>query len=282
MAGTVIKSSGMSEVFDKQKLADSLMRSGAPPEVAMDIADKVEKKISPLADTKTIYRMAKKYLRRYNKASGIKYSLKKALYALGPAGYHFEQYVARILRGHGYSAETNLMMEGFCVNHEVDVLGSREDEHFVIECKYHGTAGKPTDVKIALYVHSRFEDIRKACELKKGHGAKVHKGWLITNTRCTSDAIKYGECTGLMITSWKYPAAESLEKMIETKKLYPVTILPSASKRHLAALFKNEFILARDIAGMDESEFVEKSGIEADAAVAIKREADLICPCPPL
>jgi hypothetical protein len=137
-------------------------------------------------------------------------------------------------------------------------------------------------VKIALYVHSRFEDIRKACELKKGHGAKVHKGWLITNTRCTSDAIKYGECTGLMITSWKYPAAESLEKMIETKKLYPVTILPSASKRHLAALFKNEFILARDIAGMDESEFVEKSGIEADAAVAIKREADLICPCPPL
>jgi hypothetical protein len=280
MADTVIKSSGASEEFDRQKLEDSLRRSGATPEAAADIADRVEKKISPPADTKTIYRLARKYLRRHNKASGIRYSLKKALYAMGPAGYRFEQYVARILKGHGYSAETNLIMRGFCVNHEVDVLGSRDDEHFVIECKYHGTAGKPTDVKTALYVHSRFEDIRKACELIPGHSAKVHKGWLITNTRCTSDAIKYGECTGLMITSWKYPDKESLEKMIEEHKLYPVTILPSASKRHLSVLFKNDFVLAQDIAEMEEHEFIRRSGIEADTAIAIKHEADLLCPCP--
>jgi Holliday junction resolvase-like predicted endonuclease len=231
--------------------------------------------------TKDIYRMAKKLLKKYNLATGMRYSLKKAISALGPSGYPFERYVARILKDHGYSVEVGLIINGYCVKHEVDILAKNGDEHFVIECKYHSNGGKPTDVKVALYVQSRFHDIKKAFELTPEHGHDVHQGWLVTNKRCTTDAIKYAECVGLRIISWRYPKTGSLEKMIEEKRLYPVTILPSARRKFLETLFMNNFILAQDIADIDEAAFLRKSGVDQRAARAIKREADEICPCTP-
>jgi len=55
--------------------------------------------------------------------------------------------------------------------------------------------------------------------------------------------------------------------------------LPSARRRSLETLFANNFILAQDIADIDEDFFVKKSGIDHITARAIKREADKICPC---
>lgn len=281
MAITILKASGEPEEFDREKLASSLVRSGSPADLAEDIAEEVAKKVLPSMKTKEIYRMAKKMLKQYNLAAGMRYSLKKAISVLGPSGYPFEQYIARILKGHGYSAEVGRVVNGYCVRHEVDVLAKDGDKHFVIECKYHSDGGKATDVKVALYIHSRFNDIKKAFELTPEHGHDVHQGWLVTNTRCTTDAIRYAECVGLRIISWRYPERGSLEKMIEEKRLYPVTILPSARRKFLEALFRNNFILAQDIADIDEELFLRKSGIDERTARAIKREADAICPCTP-
>jgi hypothetical protein len=278
---SILKASGQPEDFDISKLVNSLIRAGAPADVAEEIAREVATKILPSMRTKEIYRMAKKLLRRYNVATGMRYSLKKAISDLGPSGYPFERYVARILKEHGYSVEVGRVIEGYCVTHEVDVLAKNGDKHFVIECKYHSNGGKPTDVKVALYIHSRFNDIKKAFELAPGHKQEVHQGWLVTNTRCTTDAIRYAECVGLRIISWRYPRTGSLEKMIEEKRLYPVTVLPSARRKFLEVLFRNDFILAQDIADSDEEFFLRKSGIDPKTARALKREADQICPCTP-
>ncbi|MEW6110099.1 MAG: restriction endonuclease [Nitrospirota bacterium] len=275
----ITKSSGLTEEFDIRKLSNSLMRSGAPPEVADEIAAKVQEKISPLFRTKDIYRLARKLLKHYNLASGMKYSLKKALFALGPSGYPFEKYVARILDAHGYSAMVGQFIEGYCVKHEVDVVASKGNEHYFIECKYHSNGGKATDVKVAMYIHSRFLDIKKACELMPEHADTVHNGWLVTNTRCTSDAVKYAECVGLKMLSWGYPEKESLQKMIELKRLYPVTILPAARKKYLETLIKNDIILAQDIADLDEMTFLKKSGLDPNTSKILKKQADELCPC---
>jgi hypothetical protein len=279
MAITILKESGLPEEFDIQKLANSLIRSGTPADVADDIAKEVAKKVVPSTKTRDIYRLARKLLRQYNLAAGMRYSLKKAISELGPTGYPFERYFARVLKGHGYSAEVGRIVNGYCVQHEVDILAKNSSGNFIIECKYHSNGGKPTDVKIALYVHSRFNDIKKARELDPEHGTDVHQGWLVTNTRCTTDAIKYAECVGLKIISWRYPETGSLEKLIEDKRLYPATILPSARRKSLETLFANNFILAQDIADIDEESFLRKSGIDHKTALAIKREADNICPC---
>ena len=276
---TITKSTGQKEKFDVRKLTDSLVRSGAPRDVAFEIAAKVAREMPPGSHTKAIYRMARRLLKKYSAVSGMKYSLKKALSSLGPSGYPFEKYMARVLRSHGYKAEVNKIIKGYCVSHEVDVVASRENEFAFVECKYHINGGTATDVKVALYVHSRFEDIRKVFVKTPGKEDAVYQGWLVTNTRCTTDAIQYAECAGLKIVSWRYPAKDSLEKMIEGKKLYPVTVLPAARKKTLDSLFNNDIILAQEIADMSERDFLRRSGLDEATARAIKRQADNLCPC---
>ncbi len=281
MAKRIIKSSGVNEDFDMGKLINSLMRSGAPSEVAHDIAEEIEKNLPAKARTGDIFRQARKLLRKHNIASGMRYSIKKAIFALGPSGYPFERYFGKIMSHHGYAVETNRIIKGFCVEHEVDVIASNNNAYSVIECKYHSDAGKVSDVKIALYVHARFQDIKKAADLSIEKTMAFHNGWLVTNTRCSIDAIRYAECVGLKIVSWKYPEKGSLERMIEDKRLYPVTILHSVRKNMLDTLFRADIILAQDIAEMQEETFAQKSGLDEQTAKMLKREAAELCPCTP-
>jgi AF1548-like, C-terminal/Restriction endonuclease len=277
MGISITKASGQTEEFIIQKLVNSLIRSGATEDVAWTIAHKVENQITPASNTRHIFRMAKRLLRKYNRVSDMRYSIKKSIYSLGPAGYQFEKYFARILKAYGYSVEVNRILNGYCVTHEVDVFAGKDDKSFVIECKYHSNSGNPTDVKVALYIYSRFNDIRKAYESGSGGNVTIQEGWLVTNTRCTSDARKFAECVGLKIVSWKYPDKDSLEKMIENNRLYPVTILSSMKKNALEILFRNDIILARDIADMDEQKFIKRSGLDTNIAKILKREADQLC-----
>ncbi len=274
MSIPVVKASGRVEEYDPYKLVISLLRSGVPDDVARDIAEKVSRQVTPSVHTRHIFRMAKKLLKQYSIASCMRYSIKKAIYLLGPTGYPFEKYVGRILNAHGYNTEVNRIIKGYCVTHEVDVLATSDHRRCVIECKYHSNGEKPADVKIALYVHSRFNDIKKAFEEFEHKNSLVHEGWLVTNTRCSADAIKYAECVGLKIVSWKYPERDSLEEMIEKKRLYPVTILPSASKNVLQTLLARDIILVDEISGMDEQAFLEKSGLDKPSALLVKKQAD--------
>jgi hypothetical protein len=274
---TIVKASGRTEEFRIRKLVDSLMRSGASENVAWDIARQVETQLAPSDHTKHIFRMARKLLRKYSRTSDMRYSIKKAIYSLGPSGYPFEKFIARIVKAEGYTVEVNPLLQGHCVKHEVDVLAGRDGRGFIIECKYHGDGGIPTDVKTALYVQSRFLDVKKAFDLMPDRKIVIEHGWLVTNTRCTSDAIKYAECVGLRIVSWKYPEKKSLERLIEDKKLYPVTILSSVRKSYLDHLFSNDIILAKDIADMDEETFILKSGLDEASARILKKEADALC-----
>jgi hypothetical protein len=277
MSVTIVKASGRQEEFDIRKLVDSLIRSGASEDVAQEIAQKVSGQITPRLRTKHIFRMARKLLHKYNRAADMRYSIKRAIYALGPAGYQFEQYFARILKEYGYAVEVNRIMNGYCVTHEVDVFAVKENSGFIIECKYHSDGGIPTDVKTALYIHSRFADIKRGYEASLGNCVRIIEGWLVTNTRCSSDAIKFAECMGLRIVSWRYPQREGLEKMIEDKRLYPVTILTSVRRNILDILFLNKFILAKDIADIDQQAFIERSGLDRNIAGILKREADEVC-----
>ncbi len=255
------------------------MRSGASRDIANDIARQVRKQVKPMMPSKDIYRMARKLLRKYNRSSGMKYSLKKALFSLGPSGYPFERYFARILSSYGYSVQVGRTIDGYCVQHEVDVIAQNDNEHIFVECKYHSKSGTATDVKTALYIHARFLDLEKAHEkIIKNRNVAV-KCWLVTNTRCTNDAMQYAACSDFGIVSWRYPEESSLEKLIEDKRLYPVTILPSARKGPLEVLLKKDFMLAQDIADMDEKTFLRSSGLDSRIAKQLKKQADELCPC---
>jgi hypothetical protein len=166
---------------------------------------------------------------------------------LGPSGFPFEKYFGEILKYQGYKIRVGVMVEGHCVKHEIDVIAEKAEHHFMIECKYHNLPGTFCDVKIPLYIQSRFKDIEAAWVKLPGHAAKFHQGWVVTNTRFTGDAIQYGTCVGLKLIGWNYPNEGSLRNRIETLGLYPITCLVTLSKIEKQKLLEKRIVLCKEI-----------------------------------
>ena len=271
------KANGKIEYFDESKLLKSLIRSGAEQEHAREVVRAVLHEIKPHMNTRKIFRLAHKYLRRYNRASVLRYSLKEALLKLGPSGYPFEKYVGELLRNSGYDVKVGVILQGRCVSHEVDVFAESDKEIIMVECKYRNSSEGSYDVKIALYVHARHEDLRAA--LKEKYNDRKISGWLVTNTRFTGDAVKFGECSGLKIVSWRHPRKDSLEKMIERMKLYPITVMSNLNTQQIKTLIGSNIILMKDLARMDPLEIGSVLSISDKKAAAIKHQAEELCEC---
>jgi hypothetical protein len=271
----VTKASGIIEDLNPNKLRASLIRSGADREQVEEIIEKVLYETEPYTNTKKIYRLAHKYLRQFNHASGLRYSLKRALFRLGPAGYHFEKYFGEILKYYGYDVTVGVLLNGKRVKHEVDVFAVKDNEVSLIECKYHNRAGCSTDIKVALYVNARFHDLRHAVESQ--YPGRSYTPWLVTNTRCTSDAIEYAKGSGLRVKSWRYPDNGSLEKLIEDKRLYPVTIIAGIKSGLIRTLFEHNIILLKDLTEMEVKNIRKMLSLPEKKAFALKRQADSLC-----
>lgn len=243
----VTKYSGELEAFDVNKLISSLRRSQADESLVQDIARSIQDKIENRMTTKKIYQMAFKMLKSKSRVGASKYKLKKALMELGPSGFPFEKLVGKIMAHEGFETTVGVIVQGNCVQHEVDVMALKDNNHYMIECKYHSDQGRFCNVKIPLYIHSRFLDVEKQWERQKGHEAKLHKGGVYTNTRFTTDAIQYGKCVGLLLTSWDYPAGNGLKNRIDTLGLHPLTALTTLTKAEKTKLLDKDIVLCKEL-----------------------------------
>ncbi|MDX5428699.1 MAG: restriction endonuclease [Bacteroidota bacterium] len=251
----VKKYSGEIAPFEQDKLISSLQRSGAKADVIEQVVQEVEKMLYNGISTKEIYKKAFSLLKKKARPIAARYNLKKALFEFGPTGFPFESFIAELLHAKGFQAKTDQLVQGNCVQHEVDVVAEKDNKHFMVECKFHSDRGRFCDVKIPLYIQSRFKDVEKVWRNKKGHQNKFHQGWVATNTRFTSDAIQYGKCIGLHLISWDYPQNESLKNWIDETHTHPVTALTTISRKEKQALLDSGIILCRQLC-------TEKKGLE--------------------
>lgn len=271
----IIKSNGAIEDFSSEKIINSLMKSGCSRRQAESGFEHIKSEIHDGMSTNDIYQMALKHLGRVEHKLALKYSLKKAMMGMGPHGYIFERYIGKILSNYGYHTEVSQILEGCCVNHEVDVVAKKDNLVFFIECKYHNHRGTYSDVKTALYIHARFVDIEKA--IKKESDKKIHyHGWLITNTKCTGDAVKYASCVKLKIMAWQYPETKNLQYYIEKKKLYPISILTSLKKKQKEVLFNSGILLIQELVAMDGEDIMRILSINSQVTLKILNEIDLL------
>ena len=172
----IIKRSGEIEDFDLNKLKTSLRRSAVDEQLIIQITNEVEKNLREGMTTKQVYKMAYKMLKGTSRVSASKYKLKKALMQLGPSGFPFENLVGKLLFYEGYFTEVGVTVQGHCVQHEVDVIAQKDKNHFMIECKYHSDQGRFCDVKIPLYIQSRFIDVKTEWKKQADQQSKEFKG----------------------------------------------------------------------------------------------------------
>lgn len=244
----ITKASGDRVPFDITKLKASMHRSGASEQMAQEIADLLLPKLVPGISTRKLYRMAFGLLHKRSRPAAARYRLKQAIMDLGPTGFPFEQFVARLLERDGYTTQVGVVVQGRCVKHEVDVIADKADRRYVVECKYRNTRGKVSDVKVPLYVRSRFEDVEHNWRREPGGDRRSHQGWVVTNTRFTVDALEYGLCAGLRMVGWDQPAKGSLKDRIDRSGLYPLTCLSTLTKAEKERLLEEGLVLARDLA----------------------------------
>ena len=224
----VKKSHGELVKFDTEKLRLSLLRAGASEELIKRIIEQVSENTEPVTTTKIIYNKAYQQLKKASSKLAGKYRLKEAVLQLGPSGYPLEQYIGHLLAYQGSKTEVGIMMEGICLKHEVDVYAVKDDIKAIIESKHHSKQGYKSDVKVAMYVHSRYRDIISHEERKNDQ--ENYRCVIATNTRFTLDAITYAECYGIRLISWDYPHRGSLKERIEISGLYPITCLHTLTK----------------------------------------------------
>jgi hypothetical protein len=271
----IVKASGEKVPFSAAKLKKSLLHSGAPAELVNTIVQKVTDEVYEGMPTRKIYKRAFALLRGYRASCASRYKLKQAIYELGPTGFPFERFISAVLSHSGFKTKSNQRYRGKCVSHEIDVVATNSEGTRLIECKYHSDPGKKCDVKVPLYIHSRFGDVLQNGEHQMGNHSKFKPGWVVTNTRFTGDAEEYGNCVGLYLLSWNYPPENSLKKRIDRSGLYPITVSPLLSAKEKQLLLEQGPVLCREV--LKKPHLLDQIGISKARKNRILKEFGLLC-----
>ncbi len=247
---SVLKASGEKEIFSFEKLRNSLLRSKVPDEDIDKIIEEVKTQIYPGISTKKIYSIAFHLIKKSSPPSASRYYLKKGLMDLGPSGFPFEKYISELFKWKGYKTEVDIILQGKCVSHEIDIIGKKESTLLLAECKYKNQQGVSVDVKVPLYINSRFQDLLDNGILKKPF--TKFEGWIITNSRFTQDALAFSKCKNIQLLGWDYPNHSALREIIDNSGLYPITCLTTITQYEKKELLQKGIILVSDICASEQ------------------------------
>lgn len=243
----VTKNSEEKEFYSEDKLRASLRSCGATNNQIDVIINQINAQIYNGITTNDIYKKAFSILKKFDRTFASRYSLKRALFELGPTGYPFERLISALLKEKGFKTKVSVVLQGHCVTHEVDVLAEKDRIAYAIECKFHSDSRTTSNVKVPLYINSRFLDVQKHWNGNPNNGTHLKQGWLVTNTRFTKDAVDYGKCIGLTLLSWDYPKGKGIKTNIDRYGLYPITALTTLTKKEKQQLITRDVILIKEL-----------------------------------
>ncbi|MES2088109.1 MAG: ATP cone domain-containing protein [Patescibacteria group bacterium] len=271
----IVKTNGSKEPFQNSKLEASLRKAGASTEVTDKIVHHISKEIEDGMSTSAIYQHAFELLHKLERPVVARYSLKRAIAELGPSGFPFEKFISEVYKAQGFETLTDQMVDGHCVSHEVDVVAWNENKLIMAEAKFHNEIGLKSDLKVALYVKARYEDL-KGMEFLYGKKRQLDEGILITNTNFTEKAIQYCECAGVKLIGWNYPTAGNLHDMIEDHGLHPITCLTTLSSGQKKSLMEKGIVLCRNV--RDGREALLSAGLSEASIKEAQDESNFLCP----
>lgn len=270
----ITKASGETAIFEMDKLRRSMRNSGATEQQIEHVVKEIEPKLYQGIPTKKIYSWAFGMLKKESKPVAARYQLKKAIMEFGSTGFPFEDYVGELFERIGYHTKVSTIVQGKCVKHEIDVIASNTKEHLLIECKYHSQPGKMSDVKVALYIQSRFLDVKEKWLEQSALKNKDMQGWVVTNTRFSPDAVAYGQCIGLHLMSWDYPLNNSLKGFIDEHKLYPITCITGITLQEKTKLLLSKTVLCSSL--LDNPTILSDIGISSKRINSILSEIKML------
>ena len=271
----IIKHSGYKVPFDKDKLELSLKKSGASADLIKESLADIERQMYDGITTKEIYKLAFAILKKASSGHAARYNIRLALQMLGPAGFFFEKFVARLYAAEGFKTKINLTLQGKCVSHEIDIVIMKNNMISMIECKFHGSKEGSSDVKVPMYILSRFNDLKAKKHTIFSNSEAIDSCIIVTNNRFTKDAQDFANCSGISLLSWDYPQDNNLKNKIDKGTLYPITCLTTLSIVEKEKLLILDQILVKDV--IDDPQSLYKIGLSENRVKNTLHEASQIC-----
>ena len=275
----IVKWDGRREQFDIDKLRHSLLRLGAPPELAKSVSEQIEREAYSGITSKEIFDLVTAKLKTHEPAISLREDLKTGLARMN-GGSEFEEYVRLIFRAHGYSVKGNTVVQGRCVTHEIDGIAERDDECIYLEIKHHSRPHSYTPFDVTLAAKAKWDDLQAGHESGSTRYC-FNRVLVVSNTRLSAHASQYAECVGIDHLGWNVPPGRGFDCMIEEKGLYPITILRTLHEEERDILSKNGILTLQQLeaatAGLDgiqESRFNE---LKAQAAKIMKISQQVNC-----
>lgn len=267
----VKKYSGELVPFNSDSLRHSLTRSGANNEQVEKVYTQIKEKLFDGISTRELYQLAFEALKSQRSSFAARYSLKKALRELGPEGFYFEKWIARLFQEYGFESTTGQTIQGHAVSHEIDVVASKGNEMLAIECKFRNDIDAKISVTTPMYFLSRFKDISDISYHFFGQDKKFTQGWLVTNAYLTSDSKDFGKYYNVNFLSWDYPVDNSIKKRVDKAVFYPVTCLTTLTDVEEKTLLQNQIILVKDI--INNKEALKSLKLDSDRLRLVLEEA---------
>lgn len=271
----IVKHSGNIVEFKREKLRDSLLKSGASRSIVEDVISQIEKQLYEGISTKKIYKLAFGLLKKNANSHAARYNLRAAIQLLGPAGFFFEKYIAKLFQSEGYETLTNLSLQGKCVSHEVDVVVRKNNYLTMIECKFHAGRDAVSDVKVPMYILSRFNDLKTQKLAIFEEDNVLDNCYIITNNRFTADAIQFARCSNISLLSWDYPDNENLRDKIDRSQLYPVTCLTTLTLAEKDRLMNVGIILVKEL--LEDTDCLKSIDLSQNRVKNVIREGSELC-----
>ena len=268
----VKKNSGELIPYNPNALKRSLTKSGAKKEEVEDVFEKISKDLYEGITTRELYRTAFQYLKDYRSSYAARYSLKRALRDLGPEGYYFEMWFARVMQAAGYETIHSETVQGNAVTHEIDVVAAKENQLIFCECKFRNDEEAKISVTTPMYFLSRMKDVEQHTYHFFGRDMKPSKGYLVTNAYLTTDSIEFANYYGIGLISWDYPENKSIKYLVDNAGLYPVTCLTTLTDEQEKILLSKDCILVKDL--VQNQKTLDSLNLSKEVMDAVLEEAN--------
>jgi len=255
----VTKANGSRQLFDKNKIVKTCMRMGATRRDALEVADKIEKRLYNGISTAKILQMLFQFMRRYKPHVIQIHDLRKGL-SLMSSKPEFEVFVQNLLSHNGFEVSSNRILKGKCVEHEVDGIAKRNGFTYLVEAKHHVNYHHFTGLDESRIARAVLEDVTEGYDLGKG-SLKIDKAMIVTNTKYSDYATQYGLCKDILQIGWNTPTNLSLQSMIEAKNLYPLSCIKGLSEDNRLHLADSGVVLINQVMEEDSVALARKTGL---------------------
>lgn len=248
----VRKADGRLEEFDKRKVIRTCLKLRIGRRDAERIAEEIEREIYDGIPTSRILDLIYEKVRELRPSLRHAHDLREAIAMLRPKP-DFEQYIRLVLESIGYRVEGNKILQGRCVDHEIDGVAVKGDETLLLEVKHHVNHHTYTGMDVFLEVWASLQDLVEGFKLGL-HSYNFTNALVACNTKISDHAERYARCRGLKYMGWRYPKTLSLEEIVERNELYPITMLRGVEIQVLERLGDQGIVTLRQLLDMNAEE----------------------------